>query len=90
MKASTAVFTKVYPHPPKWQHEIARYHKRGNLISYFLNNAAKTCLYGLEISENIETGHFFQSRTFFVSVAIFTKVASAPLIDIGQINWIFL
>ena len=51
----------------KIQHELARYYKRGNLVSYFLNNAAKTCLYGLKISENIETGHFFQSRTFFHS-----------------------
>ena len=34
------------------------------LISYFLNNAAKTCLYGLNISENVEIGYFFQCRTF--------------------------
>ena len=51
----------------------------GKLVSYFLNNAAKTCLYGLKISENIEIGHFFQSRTFFISVTIFTQVASVPL-----------
>ena len=50
---------------PKWQHKLARYYKRGRLISYFLNNAAKTCLYGLKISENIEIGHFFQSGIFF-------------------------
>ena len=50
---------------PKWQHKLARYYKRGKLVSYFLNNAAKTCLYGLKISENIEIGHFFQSRTLF-------------------------
>ena len=37
---------------------------RGMLVSYFLNNAAKTCSYGLKISENIEIGHFFQSRAF--------------------------
>ena len=49
---------------PKWQHELARYYKRGKLVSYFLNNAAKTCLYGLKISENIEIGYFFQSRAF--------------------------
>ena len=49
---------------PKWQHELARYYKRGKLVSYFLNNAAKTCLYGLKVSENIEIGHFFQPRTF--------------------------
>ena len=50
---------------PKWQHELAWYYKQGKLVSYFLNNAAKTCLYGLKISENIEIGHFFQSGTFF-------------------------
>ena len=50
---------------PKWQHELARYYKRGKLVSYFLNNAAKTCLFGLKISENIEIGHVFQPRAFF-------------------------
>ena len=49
---------------PKWQHKLARYHKRGRLLSYFLNNAAKTCLYGLKISENIEIGHVFQPGAF--------------------------
>ena len=48
----------------KWQHKLARYHKRGKLISSFLKNAAKTCLYGLKISENIER-HVFQPRAFF-------------------------
>ena len=33
----------------KWQHELARYYKRGKFVSYFLNNAAKTYLYGLKI-----------------------------------------
>ena len=41
------------------------YYKRGKVVSYFLNNAAKTCLYGLKKLENIEIGYFFQSRTFF-------------------------
>ena len=50
---------------PKWQHELARYYKRGKLVSYFLNNAAKTSLYRLKISENIGIGRFFQSRIFF-------------------------
>ena len=50
---------------PKWQHELSRYYKRGQLVSYFLNNDAKTCPYGLKISENIEIRHFFQSRAFF-------------------------
>ena len=63
---------------PKWQHELARYYKRGKLVSYFLNNAAKTCLYGLEISENIEIGHVFQSRAFFhLSSNLHTSCLSA-------------
>ena len=63
---------------PKWQHELARYYKRGKLVSYFLNNAAKTCLYGLKISENIEIWHFFQSRTFFhLSSNLHTSFLSA-------------
>ena len=39
---------------PKWQHELAQYYKQEKLVSYFLNNAANTYLYGLKISENIE------------------------------------
>ena len=50
---------------PKWQHEHDRYYRRGKSVFYFLNNAAKACLYALKISENIEIRHFFQSRTFF-------------------------
>ena len=52
---------------PKWQHKLVRDYKRGKLVSYFLNNAAKTCLYGLKISGNIEIEHFFQSKAFFPS-----------------------
>ena len=63
----------------KWQHKLVRDYKRGKLVSYFLNNVAKTCLYGLKISENIDIEHVFQSKAFFVSVAISTQVASAPL-----------
>ena len=44
---------------PKWQHKLVWDYKRGKLVSYFLNNAAKTCLYGLKISENIEIEHVF-------------------------------
>ena len=63
---------------PKWQHELARYYKWGKLVSYLLNSAAKTCLYGLKISENIEIGHFFQSRTFFyLSSNLHTSCLSA-------------
>ena len=64
---------------PKWQHELV-----GNtsVESWFLilSNAAKTCSYGLKISENIDIKHAFQSKAFFISVTLSTKVASAPLI----------
>ena len=49
----------------KWQHKLDRDYKQGKLVSYFLNNAAKTCLHGLKISENIEIEHIFQSKAFF-------------------------
>ena len=39
---------------PKWEHKLVWDYKRGKLVSYFLNKAAKTRLYGLEITENIE------------------------------------
>ena len=52
---------------------------RGKLVSYFLNNAAKICLYGMKISQNIEIGQVFQSRPFFISVVISIQVALAPL-----------
>ena len=43
----------------KWQHKLVRDYKRGKLVSYFLNNAPKTCLYGLKNSDNIEIEHIF-------------------------------
>ena len=46
----------------KWQHKLVRDYSQGKLNSYFLNNAAKTCLYELKISDSIE--HVFQSTTF--------------------------
>ena len=49
----------------KWQHKLVWDYKQGKLVSYFLNNAAKICLYGLKISEKIEIEHVFQSKTFF-------------------------
>ena len=52
---------------PTWQHKIVREYKRGNLVLYFLNNAAETYLNGLKISENIEIEHVFQSKAFFSS-----------------------
>ena len=66
---------------PKWQHKIVWDCKQRKLVSYFLNSAAKTCLYGLTISENSEIEHVFQSifKHFFIAVAISTQVASAPL-----------
>ena len=33
---------------PKWQHKLVQNYKWGKLVSYFLNNAAKTYLYGLK------------------------------------------
>ena len=48
------------------------------MVSYFLNNADKTCLNGLKISENIDIGHFFQPRTFFhLSSNLHTSCSSA-------------
>ena len=61
---------------PKWQHKLVRDYKREKLVSYFLNNAAKTCLYGLKTSENIKIEHIFQPKIFFISLAISTQVAS--------------
>ena len=49
----------------KWQHLLFREYKRRNLASYLLDNAVKTCLYELKISENIEIKHVFQSKSFF-------------------------
>ena len=65
---------------PKWQYKLVREYKRGKLVSYFLNNADKTCSYGLKIPDNIKIEHVFQSKAFFfISVAISTQVASASL-----------
>ena len=50
---------------PKWQHKLVWDYKRGKLVYYFLNNAGKTCLYGPEISENIEIEHVYQPKAFF-------------------------
>ena len=47
---------------PNWQHILIWEHKRGKLAYYFLNNAAKTCSFGLKFLENIEIKHFFQSK----------------------------
>ena len=52
---------------PKWLHKFVQNNKQGKLVSYFPNNAAKTCLYELRISENVEIEHVFQSKAFFPS-----------------------
>ena len=48
----------------KWHHKLVQNYKRGKLVSNFLNDAGKTSLYGLKISENIEIEHVFQSKAF--------------------------
>ena len=60
------------------------------MVSYSLNNAAKTSLYGLKISENIGIKHVFQSEAFFCSVEISTQVASPPLNDLMRLNRFFI
>ena len=63
----------------KWQHKLVRDYKWGMLVSYFLNNAVKTCLFKLKISQNIEIKHSFSPKHFFISVAISTQVVSTSL-----------
>ena len=63
----------------KYQHKLFRDYKLGKLVSYFLNNAVKTCLYKLKTSKNIEIEHVFQSKAFFISVALSTQIASVLL-----------
>ena len=46
----------------KWQHKLVRVYKRGKLVPCFLINVAKTYLYVLKISGDIE---IFQSKAFF-------------------------
>ena len=50
------------------------------MLSYFINNTAKTYLNGLKISQNIEMS--FSLNHFFISVAICTQVASEPSIQV--------
>ena len=57
------------------------------MVSYFLNNAAKTCLYGPKNLENIEIGHVFQSRAFFRRISnLHTSCLSAFNIDLEKIS----
>ena len=63
----------------KWQHKLVWEYKGGKLVSYFVNNAAKTCLYELKVSENIEIEHAFQSKAFFFCLSgnLYTSCFSA-------------
>ena len=70
---------------PKWQYELARYYKRGKLISYFLNNAAKHVYMDCKFQRTLKLDISFSLEHFFISVAIFTQVASASLSDIYEI-----
>ena len=63
---------------PKWQHKPVREYKQRKLVSYFLNNAAKTFSYGLKNSENFQIKLFFSLKYFFISVTFSTQFASAP------------
>ena len=63
---------------PKQLHKIFRHYKQGKSVSYFLNNTAKICLYGLKLSENIEIEHVFLSKAFFhLSSNLHTSCLSA-------------
>ena len=66
----------------KWQYKLVRDYKREKLVSSFLNSSAKTYLYGLKISKNIEIEHVFKSKVFFrligFSASISTQVSSVP------------
>ena len=72
----------------KQQHKFVQGNKRGKLVFViFQINDAKTCLYQLKISDNIEIEHFFQSKAFF-HLIFPTQVASAPLI-VGSVIFLF-
>ena len=58
----------------KWHHKLVRNYKRAKLTSYLLNNAAKTCLYELNVSENIDSEHIFQSKALSHPHASFLSV----------------
>ena len=46
----------------------------GNYVTDFVNNTAKTCSYGLEISVIIETNIYFISKHIFMYLAYFLQV----------------
>ena len=48
------------------------------MVSYLLNNTAKTCLYKLKISGNNEIEHVFQSKaSFHISGNLYTSCFNA-------------
>ena len=51
----------------------------GNYVTDFVNNTAKTCSYGLEISVIIETNIYFISKHIFMYLAYFLQVGQVPL-----------
>ena len=76
------IFRNVWRHSPEYSiPPIPRFPRIPFPVPVFLVlyiAAAKTCLYELKISENIEIGHFFQSRTFFhLSSNLHTSCLSA-------------
>ena len=64
---------------PKWQHKLVWGYKRGKLVSYFLSNAAQTCLYGITSENIVLSMPFSLKHFFFISAAIFTQFVSVPL-----------
>ena len=64
---------------PKRQHKLVRDYEQEKLLSFFLNIAAKTYLYGLKFQRTLKLIMFFSLKLFSISVAISTQVASAPL-----------
>ena len=75
----------------KWRQELARFYKWGKLVSYFLNNAANTCLYNdWKFQRTLTWDISFSLEQFFISVAILTQVASVSLIYSGNVSHMFV
>ena len=64
---------------PKWQHKLIRECKRRKLAFYFLNNVAKTCLYGLKPKRTLKSSMSLSLNHFLITVTFSTQVTSAPL-----------
>ena len=52
--------------------------------SHFLDNAAKTCSYGLKISENIKIKHVFQSKSFLHHSVFFHTICLSAFKNLGE------